>query len=92
MKKLTIFQLVNCPYCISAKRAVQKLQAENPAYAGVEVEWQDESKIKKFPVWCNYYYVPTIYLGEQKLYEAHPGDSDEKILGQVRDAFEAALR
>ena len=92
MKKITIFHLVNCPYCVSAKRAAGKLQAENPAYASVEIEWKDESKITVFPSWSDYYYVPTIYVDQVKLYEAHPGDSDEVIEANVKKALEAALQ
>ena len=91
MKKLTIFYLNDCPYCISAKKAVSKLQAEDPRYSEIEVEWLDESRINEFPGWCDYYYVPTIYLEEKKLYEAHPGDSDEVIMNHVKEAFEAAI-
>lgn len=91
-KKLIIFYLPTCPYCISARKAVEKLAADNPAYAEVPIEWKDETKIKDFPDWCDYYYVPTIFMGEQKLYEAYPGDSDEKILGKVREALEEAVR
>ena len=92
MKKLTVFYLVGCPYCNSAKRAAAQLQAEHPEYANIEIDWKDEDQIKQFPEWCDYYYVPTIYLGEQKLYEAHPGDSDAIVMEHVKNAFEAALK
>lgn len=92
MKELTVFYLTGCPYCMNARRAVAKLQSENPAYAAVEVEWKDESLISQFPDWCDYYHVPSVYLGRRKLYEAQPGDSADTILAHMRSAFEAALK
>jgi len=83
--------MLGCPYCVSARRASEKLQKENKEYEKVEVEWIDENKVKDFPSWCDYYYVPTIFLGQNKLFEAHPGDSDEKIYKNVKDAFDKAL-
>ena len=34
MKELEIFYLTSCPYCINARKAIDELTAENPAYAG----------------------------------------------------------
>jgi len=92
MSEISIYILVNCPYCKAAKRAVEKLKSEKEEYSSVELKWIDESKIKDFPDWCDYYYVPTIYLGETKFYEASPSDNDEVIYLNVKAAFDAALK
>ena len=39
----------------------------------------------------DYYYVPTIYMGGRKLYEAHPSDDYDKIRRSVKAALDEAL-
>ena len=91
-KKLTILHLDNCPYCHKARRALDELCEENPAYRGVAVEWiEEERESEAAGRFADYYYVPTIYAGAEKLYEAHPGDGYDKIKAEVRKALEAAL-
>ena len=91
MPKLTLFYLDHCPYCHSARRAIEALKAERPDYAGIDIEWVEESR---HPERCqdrDYYYVPTLYHGDDKLYEAQPGQSYEVILGKLREAFDAVI-
>ena len=80
-KMITIVYMQGCPYCRMARKAVEELGAEG------SVTWVDENaepaKIKDL----DYYYVPSIFDGTKKLFEAHPGDDYEKI----RDAVQAAL-
>ncbi|MBR0161114.1 MAG: hypothetical protein IJQ02_07540 [Oscillospiraceae bacterium] len=38
-----------------------------------------------------HYYVPTIYAGAEKLYEAHPGDDYVKIKAEVKKALDAVV-
>ena len=91
-KKLTILHLENCPYCHKARRALDELREENPAYRGVAVEWIEEARESEAAGrYTDYYYVPTIYAGEQKLYEAHPGDDYEKIKAEVKQALDAVI-
>ena len=91
MKKLTVFHLDHCPYCVNARRALEALRAENPAYARVEVAWIEESRYPELARARDYYYVPAVFVGEGKLYEARPGDSYETILDRMRSALDAAL-
>ena len=91
-KKLTILHLDNCPYCHKARRALDELCEENPAYRGVAVEWiEEERESEAASRYTDYYYVPTIYAGAQKLYEAHPGDSYETIKAEVKAALDAVV-
>ena len=39
MKKLTVFYLENCPYCVKAQKALKELKAENPAYEKADIQW-----------------------------------------------------
>ena len=43
-KTLTILHLDDCPYCHEARRALNELCEENPAYRGVAVEWIEEER------------------------------------------------
>ncbi len=87
MQKMTIFYLPGCPYCAAARRALEELTAENPAYAAVNVTWIDERAEPALADRYDYYYVPAVFDGERKLYEANPSHSYEMI----REGLRAAL-
>ncbi len=91
MKKLLWFYLENCPYCRAARRALDELIAENPAYAAVDIEWVEESEDPVLADQYDYYYVPTFFLDGRKLSEARPGESYETCRRRVREALDAAL-
>ena len=90
MKKLTMIEMAGCPYCANAHRAMEALRAEG--YEGVQVDFIDENKepAKTEPFAGQYYYVPSIFMDGEKLYEAQPGDSYDKIYAAVKRAFDAA--
>lgn len=90
MKTLTIFYLENCPYCRNAKKALEELTRQVPSYGQIPIDWIEENRQPELANARDYYYVPTIYLREKKLYEAHPGESYEDCLRQVRAALDAA--
>ena len=91
-KKLTILHLDSCPYCHKARRALDELREENPAYRSVAVEWiEEERESDAASCYTDYYYVPTIYAGADKLYEAHPGDDYAKIKAEVKRALDAVV-
>ena len=91
MKKLTIFHLDDCPYCHNARKALAELKAETPEYGQVDVEWVEESQHPEIVEGHDYYYVPTIYAGSQKLYEAHPGEPYSECKANVRTALNMVL-
>ena len=93
MKKIVCFHLDDCPYCHKAKQAFKELQNENSNFANIPVEWVEESRektseLKNF----DYYYVPTIYVGDEKIYEANPSDDYAAIKANVKKALEAAMK
>ncbi len=90
MKKLTLFHLTHCPYCRNARRALEELTAENDAYSRVEIDWIEESEQPDLAGKYDYYYVPTVFCGEEKLYEAHPGESFEDCKASLRAVLEKA--
>jgi len=91
MEKLTMFYLENCPYCRNARRALDALRAEKPEYEAVCIDMVEESREPAKAEKYDYYYVPTIFMGGRKLYEATPGESYEACMAQVRAALDAAL-
>ena len=92
MKNIVCFHLEDCPYCHKAIRAFKELQAENSEFAKVPVEWVEETKEKPSTLKdFNYYYVPTIYVDSEKIYEANPADNYDVIKFNVRKSLEAAL-
>lgn len=69
MKKLTMFYLETCPFCKKAFNWMEELKAENPAYKDIEVHLVEETKEKEIAEQHDYYFVPTYYLGDEKIHE-----------------------
>ena len=90
MKTLTMIEMEGCPYCANAHRAMEALRAEG--YEAVQVDFIDENKepAKTEPFAGQYYYVPSIFMDGEKLYEAQPGQSYDKIYVEVKRVFDAA--
>lgn len=90
MKKLTMIEMEGCPYCANAHRAMEALRTEG--YEGVEIDFIDENKepAKTQPFAGQYYYVPSIFMDGEKLYEAQPGHSYDKIYAEVKRVFDTA--
>ena len=91
MKTVELFHLPGCPYCIKAEKAIRELIEENPSYRGVNVKWIDESVETDYANSRDYYYVPTLFFGEEKLYEAHPSQGSKEIKANIRAAFDKVL-
>ena len=91
MKKLTLFYLEGCPYCDNARRALRELGEEKAAYAAAEIEWIEESRQPSLAQSYDYYYVPTVFLDGEKLYEAHPGESFEACKDELRKCLDRVL-
>ena len=89
MKKLRIFYLEGCPYCAMARRAVRELDGE-PEAAGAEIEWIDERAEAELAEAYDYYYVPSVFDGDRKLYEARPSHSYGDVLAGIRSALRDA--
>ena len=91
MKKLTLFYLEGCPYCDNARRALGELGEEKAEYAAAEIEWVEEGRQPSLAEGYDYYYVPTVFLGREKLYEAHPGESFDACKDELRKCLDQAL-
>ena len=91
MKEIKIFYLTNCPYCINARKAVAELCAENPAYRELKLNWIEEREQPEIADKYDYYSVPSLFFGDQKLYEAHFTHRYDTIKEHIRSAFEQVL-
>ena len=85
MKKITMFTMASCPYCQGALRIMDILFEENPDYLTLEIEKIDEIVYPDIAKKYDYYYVPTFYVGDQKLHEG------AATIKKVRRVFDAAL-
>lgn len=92
MKKILCFYLETCPYCVQAKKALDELISENPEYGKVEVEWIEENEHPEIIDNYDYFATPSMFVDDQKIYEAHLFETYEECKGHVKEALEAALK
>lgn len=85
MKELTLFYLKNCPFCKRALQYMDEAKAEYPELRAVGIEMIEESERPEEAGRHDYYYVPTFYLGEEKLHEG--GIGKEEVVEVLRRAL-----
>ena len=90
MEKLTLFYLDTCPYCRNARRALDELYAEDPGLRDVPIDWINEDEQAALAETYDYYAVPSIFLGKEKLYEAHLFEPFEECKENIRRSLERA--
>jgi len=83
MKRITMFMMRSCPYCRQALRWMDELLEENAEYRAIEIEKIDEQVYPDVARKYNYYFVPTFYVGDEKL---HEGVASRKKIQRVFDA------
>ena len=54
----------------------------------IEINWINEHVDTALAEQYDYYYVPTVFYGDEKLYEASPAHSYEDIRENIRRAFD----
>lgn len=91
MKKVICFHLSECPYCHQAQRAIDELIAEDPAYGTVEVEWIEENEHPEIIARYDYQATPSMFIGNEKLYEAYLFEPYEECKLHVRSVLDRAL-
>ena len=90
-KEIVLFYLSGCPYCRKAKKAIDELLEETPAYSAISIRWIEESLEPELAACYDYYNVPTIYYEGYKLYEAKPFHDYDTIKDSIRKAFDSVL-
>ena len=91
MRKITFLYWEICPYCRQARKAMDELFAENREYEHIEIDWIETRKDPGRGLQYEHDFVPAMYMGEEKIYESHPGEKCDECKENVRRAFEAAL-
>lgn len=92
MQEIELFYLSHCPYCSNARKAIEELTKENPAYSAIGIKWIEESMEPELADSRDYYNVPTLFFEGRKLYEAKPSHSYEIIKENIRTAFDEVIR
>lgn len=72
MKQLDMFIASWCPYCKRAFNMIAELRDKHPDLKNVEINVIDEDAQPQLADQYDYYYVPTFFLGEEKLLEGVP--------------------
>jgi len=91
MKKVTMFYLEECPYCLKAFGYIDELKAENKAYADVEIEMIEEEQHPEIIANYNYNAVPCFYFGKEKAFEAYFMMPDAELREGVKKVLDEAL-
>lgn len=86
MKEVLMMLLPGCPHCRRADKMLEELMGENPAYRAIPIRRVDESVEVSFANSLDYYFVPTFYVGEEKLMEGVP--TKEKVRAVLDRALE----
>lgn len=85
MKPITMFMMTTCPYCQRAFGWMDDLKREHPEYETLQITMIDERAQPDVAGRYDYYYVPTYYVGAEKV---HEGAASREI---VESVFERAL-
>jgi len=80
-----MFTLKTCPYCKQAFQYINTLLSGDTRYSSLEIEYIDEDERPDISEKYDYYYVPTFYVGDEKMHEGAAS------LDKVRRVFDAAL-
>ena len=86
MKPVKLFYLKNCPFCRKALRYIEQAKAAHPELQPVAIEMIEESEQPALADKFDYYYVPTFYVGDEKVHEG--GIYPEEVEAVLRKALE----
>lgn len=92
MKTITAFYLESCPYCKQAKKALEELIQENKVYGDVKINWIEENEHPDVIAKYDYQTVPCMWIGDQKIYEAHFGEQYDECKSKVKATLDLALQ
>ena len=76
MRDVLMFILPGCPHCRYALEAQQALLRAHPEWRDIPLRIVDESQERAFADAHDYYYVPTWYVGGEKVFEGHAEPED----------------
>lgn len=72
MKQIDMFVTDWCPYCKRARSMLEQLQGVRPEFRDVKINIIDEEARPDISDTYDYYYVPSLFIGRDKLHEGVP--------------------
>lgn len=90
-KEIVFIFMKECPYCRRADGLIEEFKKENPKYGDIKITKLEDGSPEAQKYGKDYYYVPSMFVEGKKLYEAHPGETEEESRESVRKTFEAAV-
>lgn len=81
---MRIFIMPGCPHCAKLRHVIEDLCNEDPRYKNVDIEYIDETKEVELADSYDYYYVPSIFVGDVK---KHEGVVDPEHIREVFDEY-----
>ncbi|MDO5562827.1 MAG: thioredoxin family protein [Synergistaceae bacterium] len=72
MKEIKMFMFESCPHCKKAREIMAELFAKHPEYKAAPLEMIDEKLHPDIADKYDYYYVPTFFVGGEKICEGVP--------------------
>ncbi len=85
MSGFKLFYLKFCPYCQEVFTWIEEIKQEYPELKEVDLELINEVEHKELSDSLDYYYVPTFYYNDDKLFEGAMTKED------VMDVFTQAM-
>lgn len=83
MKDVLMFILSGCPHCRYALEAQQALLEARSEWREIPLRIVDESKERALADAHDYYYVPTWYVGGEKVFEGHAEPEDVERIWRI---------
>lgn len=80
MKPITMFMMKTCPHCQRAFKWMDEVKAEHPEYNALEITMIDEREQPELANKYDYYFVPTYFIGDEKV---HEGAASKEIVEGV---------
>lgn len=69
MKEIKMFMFEGCPHCRKAREIIVSLFETYPGYKKIPFVMIDEKQEPEIADKYDYFYVPTFYVGEEKVHE-----------------------
>lgn len=91
MKKIRLFHINGCPYCVQGEKVLRELVAENPEYGKVEIERIEENEHPEIIADYDYRVVPCMFIDDRKVYESHLFESASEAKKKIKAALDLAI-
>ena len=72
MREVKMFMFDGCPHCRRAAEMLDEIFVEHPEYRDVPLTRIDERLHPEIADRYDYYYVPTFFVGDEKVMEGAP--------------------